>query len=365
MPDTIIQSGTFTGVTGQAVTLQLRESIDWIKVYNYTNYSNAAHGGLSFYFDTHMASNTGLSDSYAGGAYTPAVLGAGGVNGFTYVDSSQLAPTAAVVGTSVTSNAINVAPRVTNALPGVFVGSIVRLSNLDHQFNIQGMDFTVTNVATPGTNFDIGNITLQNSTASTVNTARLIPFDPYYYPRSRYITYCRAGTVVASGNYVGQTVIYMSVTHGYTAGQEVTLHFPGGASVWGSWSALDGKTVKITAINSTRVSGDPANASPNNIVVDISSIGFTAWDVTFGAGHNQNYPADNLYPITPATVAPIGEDTAIALNNGTDILADATYNTAYIGVILGTDNASPSFSPAGATGDQMYWIAGKSFATQP
>jgi hypothetical protein len=89
-------------------------------------------------------------------------------------------------------------------------------------------------------------------------------------------------------------------------------------------------------------------------------------------------------------VIPFGEDTATSLsvlgaqvptingqqifNTNTGLLADATVNTGYLGMILGNGGAglaltTPILGPSGSiawsagnapTGDTMYWVAGKS-----
>lgn len=360
MPDTIIQSGSFVS-TGVAQTIQLRQGVDWMTVYNATRFATNA-SKVKFYWQKGMSVGSGLAEGLAGGVWTPTIL----VNpvGFTVVDSSIISASASSAVTGIT--AAN-PPVVTSAL-SVNPGDIVRLSNLNHMFNIAGMDFTVTAVA--GGTFTIGNITLDNLTAATAGNAVRINYDARYYPRRRNVTYVRNSA---------QAVIFLSVTHGYTVGQKVTLEFPGGSRVWGQYAAMDGITVTILAINVARAANggtanEPTNAlGDNNIQVDFDASGFTTWDDSFGQA-DQEWPSDNKYPISPATVVPVGEDTATALGLNPlvvpqiaagNILADATYNTSYIGMILGTDSANPELSPSGATGNVMYWVAGKSFATQP
>ena len=70
------------------------------------------------------------------------------------------------------------------------------------------------------------------------------------------------------------------------------------------------------------------------------------------------FPASSSNAFTPATVVPMGEDTADALIQNVNILSDATVNTGYIGMTL----AAGANSPAGLSGNLIYWVAGSSFS---
>lgn len=346
MPDTIIQSGSFTS-NGAAKTIQLRESVDWMYVYNYSRWATD-DSNVSFKWVRGMPNHAALAEGLSAGVWVPTQLTS---NGFSYVDSSIIAATSTAVLTAI--SATN--PPVVSTALAAKVGDIVRFKNLDHMFNIQGTDFTVTAI-NAGVSLTIGNASLVNATAATDGSVSIISFDPYFYPRRRTITWIRNSS---------QAVVYLSVTHGYTVGQKVTFNFGAKSKVWGDYQAMNGVTATIVAVNVARTGNEPNNSgTANNIQVDFDASSFAAWN-TFGTGANENYPADGKYPITPATVVPVGEDTSTALNNNLNILADATYNTAYIGMILEANSANPELSPAGATGNTMYWIAGKSFALQP
>ncbi len=230
---------------------------------------------------------------------------------------------------------------------GLSVGDIVRFDTMDNQSQIGGMDFSVSAV---GATFTIGNINLVNSTASTAGFWRRIPFDPIYYPRRRFITYISSQV---------QCHLYMSVLHGYTVGQEVRLQFPGGATVWGDYAALDGRSATIQAINVARAGNEPNNAdADNNIVLDIDTSAFTAWNATFAVGLDEAYPAAAAVPFSNAQVVPFGEDTGFALAQNVALLQGATRNDAIIGVTLQAGAAGP----AGVNNDVIYWVAGKSFS---
>lgn len=344
--DTVVLSGRFTS-TGAAVTIPLRSDLDWIRTYNLTALTQAAADlAFEFYFQRGMAQGSGIFwtklGTVANDPVTVGALAAG--TGFSLIDTSITIPGAAIAVTGIT--AANPPVVATGTTPTV--GQIVRLMGLDNQPQIGGIDFSVTAV-NAGVSFTIGNINLTNSVATTAGFWRLIPFDPIFYPRRRFITWVE--------NAVNPKV-YMSVTHGFTVGQQVRLYFPGGAAVWENYAALDGVQATIIAVNVARAGNEPNNGGvANNIQLNIDTSTFGAWNV-FGAGNNEAYPDAASVPFGPAQVVPIGEDTGFALTAGVDILADATRNTAILGVTL----AGGAASPAGANGDVIFWMAGKNFS---
>jgi hypothetical protein len=97
----------------------------------------------------------------------------------------------------------------------------------------------------------------------------------------------------------------------------------------------------IVAVNTTLTTG-------NTITLDIDSTAFTAFA----------FPTSSVgLAFTPAQVVPVGENSAEALVLGVDFLNDATINTGYIGMNL----AAGANSPAGQSGNVIYWVAGTSF----
>lgn len=328
MDGTIIQQGYFTS-DGSNKTLELRSSVDWIKVYNYTQAATqqATGRGVEFYWQRGMAQDTGLEwkKTNSTDALNLVTLSSGG---FKLIDSSVQTPGALNNGSTGISAISNAAIPVATvgSTSGMAAGSIVRIFNTTSAQQLGGFDFTVGYNTFSSTTFSLDYMS-QLAVAGTTGSFRVIPFDPIYYPRRRYITKV---TKAASA------VVTLSVTHGYKVGQKVRFVVPAAYGM----VELDGLQGTITAIDTTTTSG-------NTITVDIDSSGFT----TFA------WPATAAVPFTAAEVVPLGEDTAQALSSGTDILSDATLNTAYIGIVL----AAGAQSPAGSSGDVIYWVAGKSF----
>lgn len=321
MDGTIIQQGRFTS-NGSAKTLQIRSDVDWMKVLNYTVASNSQTTavGVQYYWQRGMATDTGieyLKSNAANAANLTTALTSGG---FTLVDSS--ASSVGTLNTTITAISNASTPVVSaSSTAGLSNGSIVRMINVAGAQQLGGIDFTVGSVTT-NTSFTLAY--MSQIAAGTTGSFRVISFDPIYYPRRRFIS---AITKASSA------VVTLTVTHGYTVGQQVRFVVPDAYGM----TQIDGLTGTITAINTTN----------NTITVNIDSSAFT----TFA------FPTTTAVPFTPAQVVPVGEDTATALSNSVDILGDSTLNTGYIGMIL----AAGANSPAGQNNDVIYWVAGKSF----
>lgn len=322
--DTILQQGRFTS-TGAAVTLNIRSDLDWIKVYNETALAQAAADlGYEFYFQRGMTNGRGVIWTKLGTvANDPVTVGQIAANaGFFLVDSSANPVGARVAETAITNAA---QPVVSTANTGsLATGSIVRLENDTGVPNIMGFDFEVDNVVA-NTSFRM-RFALANAPGAAGNGDgfyRPIAFDPIFYPRRRFIVNI---TQAASA------VITTSVSHGYTVGQEIRIKVPAAFGMT-EMNNLAGTVTAVTA---------------GTFTVDIDSSAFTAFA----------FPAVAAVPFDWAEAVPMGEDTGQALTSGTDILADATRNTALIGVTL----AAGTLSPAGQNNDVIYWVAGKSFS---
>lgn len=326
MDNTILQQGRFTS-TGANVTVQLRSDVDWMAVYNVTQAaaSQTTAVGVKYYWQRGFANAakwTTFKSNAANAANLEQYITS---NGFSLVDSSLQAP--GLLNATITAISSASIPVVSNSgTNGLAAGSVVRLFNVASAQQVGGFDFTVGyNTLTTGT-FSLDY--MSQIVAGTTGSWRQINFDPIFYPRRRYITKITQAS---------QAVITLSVTHGYLVGQSVRLVVPAAYGM----VEMNGLLGDIVAINTNTSSG-------NTITVDIDSSAFTAFA----------WPLSAAVPFTAAEVVPVGEDTALALSSGVDILTDATLNTSYIGMTLqGGVNC-----PGGAASDVVYWVAGKSFS---
>lgn len=348
--------GRFTS-TGAAQTIQLRSDLDWMWVYNQTvQYADGAGTGAEFYWQRGMAQGQGTIYTKTTATNALAVAQIAATAGFYLVDSSVNIPGASTALTGITGNAgAFTSPQVltgnTNGLPVTAVvgadnpAGVVRIFNTVGAQQLGGMDFTVANVVS-NTSFDL--INMPAIATATTGTYRVIPFDPLYYPTVRLITkivVATAGTA-AAGNpamQANQALVTLSVTHGYTVGQELRFVVPTVTAAAYGMTQLDGLQGTIIAVGDT-----DADGSVNTVRISIDVSGFTAFALPLTADPRSTF----------AQVVPIGENTAQALSSNVNILGDSTTNTGYIGIQLQAGTGSP----AGVAGNVIYWVAGKSFS---
>ena len=329
MDNTIIQQGRFTS-NGINLSLAIRSDVDWIEVYNYTQALAVQVGavGVKFKWFRGMPADSAFET-------TKGALGAAGefvvvAGGFTLVDT-DLAPLG-TLHTDVTAISNAAIPVVTEtAVNGLTAGDVIRLTNIAGGVQLSGMDFTVGySTLTAGT-FSLEYMPqIVAATTGNWQKVNLGSFGSPFYPTRRYIT--------AVSN-AAQAVIRLSVTHRFSVGQKVRISIPSQYTM-----TLAPTIATIVAVNTATA------AAGNTITVDLDTtgLGVFAFPTTAVAAAG----------FTPAMVVPVGEDTAVALAAGTNILADATNNRNYIGIRL----AAGVDSPAGQANDVIYWRAGKSFS---
>ncbi len=323
--------GRFTA-TGNAITIELRSNVDYLWIKNQTvSYAAGGGTGAEFYWQRGMAQGRGTiyTKTAVTGALAVAQIAANA--GFYLVDS-----TANIPGPSLSLTGITAAtpPAVNTAnTASLSVGNIVRIFYTVGALQLGGLDFTVTAISA-GSAFEIGFMAAIASANPGAGTFRRIPYNPYFYPSSRYITKISQAT---------QAIVTLSVLHTYTVGQVVRLIVPTVSAAAYGMTELDGLQATIVAINQA-----DADGFTNTITIDVDTTGFTAFA----------FPLTTDPGFTPAQVVPVGENTAKALDLGADILGDATLNDGYLGIQL----VAGANSPAGVANDVIYWLAGKSFS---
>lgn len=322
MDNTIIQQGSFTS-DGAAHTIILRSDIDWMRVYNYTASDGATNGdGCIYYWQRGMTDGTGLYEYHPAANQTLAINALAAGTGFYYIDTSVTTPSAAVAITGASNATQSII--TTGSTAGLANGDIVRLSGVTAAESLGGWDFAIDTLVV-NTSFRMA-YAMANAAgaAGTAGYWRRIPYDPIFYPRWRYIINITAAN---------PAVITTSVPHGYTVGQKIRVNLPD--ANFGMTQIHQNEAI-VTAVTAS------------TITTDIDASGYTAFAFALPA----------TVPFTMPTVVPLGIDTGTAISGAVDILADATYNTAYIGMRLMPGVAGP----AGDTNDVMYWVAGKSFS---
>jgi len=316
-----------------------------------------------------MAAGTGIVEykASASGVLSGDTLVSGG---FTLYDpSGQSQGAQPLLGNAVATTAsTNVTRPVvsTGNTAGILVGTVVRMSNTA-QTDVNGVDMVV-GAVTANTSFTLLTATNPLATAPGLiggaGFYRIVNTNPLFYPRRRYVV-----KITQAVN----AQVSTSVAHGYCAGQVVRFEIP----------AVSG----MIQLNAT-----PANNYlPVTILSVVDDYNFTInIDTTAFTAFTWPTSSPNQLPVAFPSVTPVGEDTANALvnlnaqvptiggqqifNTNTGILSDSTVNTGYLGMILGNGGnglelTTPILGPSGslawsagnvATGDTMYWVAGKS-----
>jgi len=330
----VVFSGTNQGrftADGTFVTIQLRSGIDWVLIKNETvSYAAGAGAGAEFYWQRGMAQGRGTiyTKTAVTGALAVAQIAANA--GFYLVDSSVNLPGASLALTGITAGN----PPVVNTAntSSLSNGDIVRIFSTVGALQLGGLDFTI-DTLTPGVSFALPFMAQIANANPGAGTFRRIPYNPYFYPSSRYITKVSQAT---------QAIVSLSVIHSYTVGQVVRFIVPPITAAAYGMTELNGLQATIVAIRQA-----DADGKFNTITVDVDTTGFTAFA----------FPLTTAPGFTPAQVVPMGENTATALNLGANILGGATLNDAFIGIQL-TAGAN---SPGGVANDVIYYLAGTSF----
>lgn len=325
--EAIIVSGSFTS-TGAAQFLNLRFDPDWINVYNMTELAggNALHG-VQYYWQSSMGVNEALvtQRNAAANAVDITLASVLAVPGVTFVDTSLAVDGAIIAGTAI-SNATP--PVVTTASTATLTtGDVVRLFNPTGAQQFGGYDFSI--IVLNGTTFSLVNG--PTIVAGTNVTFRRIAFNGGFYPRVRQIA-----KVTRAVN----ALVTFTVLHGYEVGEKIRFQV---SSAYGM-TQLDGLTGTVIATGTADAGG-----STNTVTLDLDTTAFTAFAfplTAFALANNYQY----------ALATPYGENTAISLSLGTDILADSVNDQSVIGISLGAGITSP----AGTVGQNIIWRAGTS-----
>jgi hypothetical protein len=330
----VVFSGTNQGrfiSSGRVETIEMPSGADFMWVRNETvSYAAGAGTGAEFYWQLGMPQGRGTIYTKTATTNALAVAQIAANSGFYLVDSTINIPGPSLALTGITSGN----PPVVNTANTASLnnGDVVRIFSTVGAKQLGGLDFTIDNISA-GVSFELAYMAPIASANPGAGTFRRIPFDPYFYPSTRYITKISQAT---------QAIITMSVNDDFTVGQSVRLIIPTVTAAAFGMTELDGVEATIVAVGEADVDG-----VTNTITIDVDTSGFTAFA----------FPLTTAPGFTPAQVVPIGENTATALMKGANILGDSTRNDGFFGIQL----QAGANSPAGVTNDVIYWVAGKSF----
>jgi hypothetical protein len=386
MDGTILCQGTFRTpgsnttnnsiANGAPMIVQIPSNADFMWVYDYSQFGVvgtsgatlngvAASTAMRWYWQRGMPAGQAMVE-YKGNGTNSSQADVLLTGGFTLYDPSNpnITPQlSAPVATTAVSNATRPVVSTANTA-GLSVGSVVRLSN-NNQTDDTGPEFVVGAVVA-NTSFTL--LTASNplanvpgGTGGATGFYRIVQQNPLFYPRRLFVVNISQAV---------QPLVSTSVAHGLTAGQAVRFKIP----------AVSGMVqLNSTAANNYMYASIVQVFDDYNFYIDIdtSSMSPFTWPTV------AQQPSD--YPI----VVPVGENSAVSLsapyaqipsiggvqipNTQVGLLADATVNTGFLGMILGsgglgnalgTNILGPSGSIANISNvqfpDVMYWVAGKS-----
>lgn len=327
MDGTIISQGRFTS-TGASVYLPIRSDVDWMMVWNTTQgaASQTTAVGVKYYWQRGFPAGAKWSTLKSNSTNAANLEAYSTTLGFTLYDSASN-PNGALNSTITAISNASI-PVVTNSgTNGLAAGDVVMLVNVAGAAQLGGLQFTVGYNTLSTTQFSLDYMA-QISAGTTGSWRKIAKTSPLFEPFRRFITNITKAS---------QAVVTLSVTHDYTVGQQVRMIVPDKYGM----TEMNGILATIVAIDTDVETG-------NTITIDVDSSAFTLFE----------FPVNADISFSPAMTVPVGENTAVALQLGQDILADATFNRGSIGMIL----QGGASCPAGANNDVIYWVAGKSFS---
>ncbi len=188
---------------------------------------------------------------------------------------------------------------------------------------------------------------------------RVVNYDPLFYPRRRTIM-----NITRAVN----AQVTTSVFHQLTPGQAIRFNIPQQSGMI---------ELNSTPQNAYRYATVVSVVDEVNFTIDIDTTAFTLFAFPTVAQINAGSQFPEMNPIgenTAAALASLNAQTPLLYSSAgpqinasqTGILADATVNTGYLGMLLGTGGTATALGaavsgPAGfAANDVVYWVAGKS-----
>lgn len=366
MDGTILSQGSFT-VPSTIINkvIVVPSNLDWLRVVNYTQMGTfgtaSTYFGFEYYWQRGMAAGTGTVKFYASNGTSVISGDTLASGGFTLYDpSGQAAGALPLVGNAVATTASTNATRPvvsTATTTGLYVGAVVRMSNTA-QTDVNGVDMVVGAVSA-GVSFTL--LAASNALATAPGAIggagfyRIVNYDSLFYPRKRFVTNITRAV---------SPTVSTSVAHGLTPGQEIRFSIPD----------VSGMTQLNPVPGNNYLSATVLTVVDDyNITIDVDTTAFTAF----------TWPTIAQQPSSFPILVPVGEDTASSLSiaaaqvpsvggvqiygTQTQLLADATTNTGFLGMVLGTGGLGVANTgltitgPAGsAASDKVYWVAGKS-----
>ena len=288
--NTIVGSFTSNGVS-QIIDLNPLSNILSVDLANITQFGStaAATPVMTSHWELGYSNAWALRQLKTNGAATLQIPSMVTTLGISVLDTSDQTP-GPLVATGTAISAANPAV-VSDASTGTLTANstVVRMINTTGMLQIAGMDFTV-GAVNAGVNFALRYMNTTGFAVATNADWRIIPFDPQFYPRRRFIT----GITAAN-----PCVITMSVAHDFTVGERVRIFNPDANF---GMQQINGLIGEITAVTT---------GATNTITLgNIDSSAFTAF----------------AFPTSAVAAAGITHPQVIPVGESGNVLTGATNN---------------------------------------
>lgn len=302
LPSENLIVGQFTSDgTSQVLDLNPLHNILSVDLANITQFGSAAAATpvMTSHWELGYTNGWALRQLKTNGAATLQIPSMVTTLGISVLDTSDQTP-GPLVATGTAISAANPAV-VSDASTGTLLANstVVRMFNTTGMLQIAGMDFTVGTV-NAGVSFQLRYMNTTGFAVATNADWRIIPFDPQFYPRRRFIT---SITAAASA------VITLSVAHNFVVGERVRIFNP---DTNFGMPQINGQLGTITAVTT---------GATNTITVDIDSSGYTAF----------------AFPTSAVAAAGITFPQVIPVGESGNVLTAATNNVSARRILIGSN----------------------------
>jgi hypothetical protein len=259
LPSENLIVGSFTSdASSQIIDLNPLHNVLSVDLANITKFGSAAASTevMTAHWELGYTNGWALRQLKTNGAATLQIPSMVTTLGISVLDTADQTPGPLVATGTAISQAATAVVSDASTTTLTANSTVVRMINTTGMLQIAGMDFTVGTV-NAGVSFQLRYLDSSGFGAAATNADwRIVPFDPQFYPRRRYIT----GITQAAS-----AVITMSVAHEFSVGETVRIFNPDSNFGMGQ---INGQLGTITAVTT---------GATNTITVDIDSSAYSAF----------------------------------------------------------------------------------------
>lgn len=302
LPSENLITGSFTSdAASQIIDLNPLHRILSVDLANITKFGSAAASTevMTAHWELGYTNGWALRQLKTNGAATLQIPSMVTTLGISVLDTSLQAP-GPLVATGTAISAANPGV-VSDASTGTLIANstVVRMINTTGMLQIAGMDFTVGTI-NAGVSFQLRYMNTTGFALATNADWRIIPFDPQFYPRKRFITGITRAT---------SAVITLSVAHDFNVGEYVRVMVPDANF---GMTQIHQQLGQITAVTT---------GATNTITVNIDSSAYTAF----------------AFPTSAVAAAGISFPQVVPVGDTAPVLTGATENLSSRRILIGSN----------------------------